>query len=140
LLIVRKFIETDRAVLKEIYLHSRKQTFHWLNTSAYQLNDFDIDTEGEQILVAVDDSVIKGFVSLWMADNFIHHLHVHSSYLNNGIGKKLLMAAIHVADKPLTLKCQINNRKALEFYKIHGWKCVSEGKSIEGDYYLLMYP
>ena len=137
---IREFTEMDRPELQHIYLRSRQQTFYWLNTALFVLTDFDKDTAGEEILVAEDDSILKGFSALWRADNFIHHLYVHPQFLNKGIGKMLLAKVIEKAIKPITLKCMANNQNALAFYKSQGWRYQSEGLNEDGQYYLLVYP
>ncbi len=137
---IREFVETDRQELQHIYLNSRQQTFYWLNTASFEFTDFDSDTEGEEILVAEDDGILKGFVALWRADNFIHHLYVHPQFLNKGIGKMLLVKIIENAVKPITLKCMANNLNALAFYQSQGWRFESEGFNEDGQFYLLVYP
>jgi len=136
---IREFVETDRPELQHIYLNSRKQTFYWLNTSLFGLTDFDKDTISEEIWLA-DDGILKGFIALWRPDNFIHHLYVHPQFLNKGIGKMLLAKVIEKATKPITLKCMVNNKNALAFYKSQGWRYESEGLNEGGQYYLLVYP
>ncbi|CDH26483.1 conserved hypothetical protein [Xenorhabdus bovienii str. kraussei Becker Underwood] len=59
-----------------ILRHSRKVTFTWLNTDNYQLTDFDKDTEGEMIYIAVENDKVLGFISVWAQNHFIHHLYV----------------------------------------------------------------
>jgi len=137
---IREFVEADRPELQRIYLYSRQQTFYWLNTALFELTDFDNDTSGEEILVAEDDDMLKGFIALWRADNFIHHLYVHPQFLNKGIGQMLLGKVIEKSIKPITLKCMVNNQNALAFYKSQGWCYKSEGLNEEGQYYLLAYP
>ena len=61
---IREFVETDRPELQQIYLRSRQQTFYWLNTSLFELTDFDKDTVGEEIWVADDGGTLKGFIAL----------------------------------------------------------------------------
>lgn len=50
--------------LQAIYLESRQNTFHWADADAFKLSDFDLDTEGEQIWVAVSGDKVLGFASL----------------------------------------------------------------------------
>jgi GNAT superfamily N-acetyltransferase len=137
---IREFVETDRPELQQIYLRSRQQTFYWLNTSLFELTDFDKDTVGEEIWVADDGGTLKGFIALWRPDNFIHHLYVHPQFLNKGIGKMLLTKVIEKATEPIALKCMVNNKNALAFYKSQGWRYESEGLNEGGQYYLLVDP
>jgi GNAT superfamily N-acetyltransferase len=135
---IREFLKTDRAVLQDIFLQSRVVAFNWLDTSLYQLTDFDEATAGEKILVAEYCGVVRGFASIWMADNFIHHLYVNPLFMNRGIGSSLLNEAIKTVPARPTLKCMAKNYIALKFYESHGWCRVSEDLNPDSSYYLLM--
>jgi len=134
---IREFDEIDRMVLQEIYQASRQHAFHWLTPSSFQLADFDKDTEGEKILVAEDDGYLAGFISIWMPDNFIHHLFVYPDFMGKGIGKALLNSCIAMLDGPASLKCLTRNGKALNFYKTQGWIIEEESSDDAGGYYLM---
>ncbi|WP_184544925.1 GNAT family N-acetyltransferase [Mucilaginibacter sp. FT3.2] len=134
---IREFKEDDSHVLRDIYLISRTQTFTWFDTSEYKVDDFDKDTQGEHILVADYDGAVIGFISCWLPDNFIHHLFVHPAYVQQGVGKVLLNAAIATLHRPVTLKCLIHNENAVAFYRSQGWQIVERGQGKSGDYYLM---
>lgn len=119
---IREFNENDRQELRRIYLKDRIETFHWVDTSAYTLNDFDTETAGEYILVAEEGNTLLGFIAVWKMESFIHHLYVDSCHHKKGIGKALLNAAVGILDQPVRLKCLINNKNAISFYKSQGWK------------------
>lgn len=119
---IREFNENDRQVLRQIYLKGRIETFHWVDTSAYTLNDFDTETEGEYILVAEEGNTLLGFIAVWKIESFIHHLYVDSLHHKKGVGKALLDAVINILDQPVRLKCLVNNKNAISFYKSQGWK------------------
>ena len=72
----------DYLALQELFLQSRQKTFLWTDTSRYKLSDFDESTKNEYILVAFVDEILVGFVSVWLIDNFIHHLYVDEQYHN----------------------------------------------------------
>ena len=133
-LIIREYLRSDYPALSSIYLQSRTKTFYWLETSVYAPEDFDSDTNGEKILVATLDGQACGFVSIWMPDNFIHHLYVHPHWVNKGIGKALLNAAMALFDAPLKLKCLEKNVNALAFYTSQGWVVKKEGQDEDGIY------
>lgn len=135
---IREFNEKDRQVLHQIYLKGRIETFDWVDTSAYALNDFDTETAGEYILVAEEENTLIGFIAVWKEESFIHHLYVDSSRHKKGIGKALLKAVTGVLDQPVRLKCLINNKNAVSFYKSQGWKFEMTGvDDIMGKYNLL---
>jgi|SRR3569833_2183490 len=134
---VPEFDEADRAALQKIYRYARQHAFHWMNLSLFQLMDFDKDTEGEKILVAEEDSTLAGFISMWLPDNFIHHLFVNPNFMKRGIGKALLDAGVTMFDSPATLKCLKLNQNALDFYKALGWKIIAEAEDENGGYCLM---
>ncbi|HEY0175037.1 MAG TPA: GNAT family N-acetyltransferase [Pedobacter sp.] len=134
---IREFHEDDRQVLRQLYLSSRTETFSWLDTSAYTLSDFDTATAGEYILVAEEEGLPVGFIAAWKSESFIHHLYVDSGHHKKGIGKALLNAVAGVLDQPVRLKCLVENKNALAFYKSMGWQFEMAGSDVTGRYYLL---
>lgn len=126
----------DFEPLKKLFLKERKNTFFWLDTSEYKLDDFEKHTQGELILTALLDDIPVGFISIWMPNNFIHHLYVDQNYQGRKIGTELLKAAITRTNFPLILKCLENNTKAVEFYKRKGFIEKEKGQSGNGIYIL----
>ncbi|RIV27762.1 N-acetyltransferase [Fibrisoma montanum] len=121
--------------LRRIYLESRQQTFHWFDTSAYELDDFDQATQNEVIRVALVAGKSVGFISWYEPENFIHNLFIDKNYRNQGIGKALLNHCLAELGRPSRLKCLQENVKALGFYQSQGWQIEAEGKSDNGLYY-----
>ena len=107
--------------VRQLYLWSRVATFTWLDTVTYELSDFERDTEGEAVWVAVESDEVLGFVSIWEADCFIHHLFVSPENLNKGIGSSLLNFVKQRYSK-LSLKCLTQNSLAVGFYLSQGFK------------------
>ncbi len=105
----------------------------------FKLRDFFADTLGEEIHVVLDGNNIVGFISIWKADNFIHHLYIDSKYQNKGYGKTLLQYALKTIGRPASLKCVVKNDKAVRFYKSHGWKIEETGNDEMGSFYLFVY-
>jgi GNAT superfamily N-acetyltransferase len=134
---IRDFTENDRLALARIFLKVRVNTFYWLETESYQLEDFDAATAGEYILVAIVNEEPVGFIAAWKKDSFIHHLYVDHNHHQKGIGKALLAAAVKVLQQPVRLKCLSENKKALSFYKSQGWQFEMMGFDLIGKYYLL---
>ncbi|PBJ14267.1 GNAT family N-acetyltransferase [Flavobacterium sp. ACN6] len=126
----------DYPVLKELFLKERKKTFSWLDTSEYQLDDFEKYTQGEYMLAAFINDIPVAFISIWMPTNFVHHLYVDEKYQGKKIGTELLKAAIAVTKSAVTLKCLENNTKAIEFYKRKGFTEKEKGQSEHGSYIL----
>lgn len=133
---ITAFRKNDYEPLRTLFLNERRRTFSWHDPSEFQLKDFDRDTKGELILVARENEIPVGFISIWMKDYFIHHLYLDEQYQGKGIGTELLKAAIKVTKLPLTLKCLENNSKAVAFYLKKGFWATERGQSEHGPYIL----
>ena len=134
---VRAFRESDRAALREVYLLSRMDTFRWLDTSRFALEDFDAKVEGEHVLVAERGGVAVGFASVWEADAYLHNLFVHPAHVGTGVGHALLTAVEARSAGPLRLKCLVRNERAIRFYRAHGWTEVARGETADGEHAIL---
>lgn len=88
---------------------------------AITLDGFRLQIAGECLFVARAQGEIAGFVSVWTADNFIHHLFVAPAYQGQGIGRALLTHCQKLYGLPLSLKCVEANRRACRFYERNGW-------------------
>jgi len=137
--IIRPFREHDRAGLRVLYLEARVQAFVWLDTSRFREEDFDRDTEGERIWVAVCDGTPAGFVAAWEAENFIHSLYVAPRMAGRGVGTALLTHCLSRIGRPATLKCLTRNILARDFYLRRQWLIVSGGEGTDGAYLLMQY-
>jgi GNAT superfamily N-acetyltransferase len=136
---IRVANELDYPELRNLYLQSRSKTFFWENTEEMILEDFDKHTVGEHIILAEENNHILGFASLYLPDNFIHNLFVHSDFLGKGVGGRLLNACIEKMNRPLKLKCVSKNQKAMKFYERNGWKKVVEEGNPNEKYWVMMY-
>jgi ribosomal protein S18 acetylase RimI-like enzyme len=133
---IREIRKSDLDSLRNIFLKERQTTFSWVDTATFNLQDFDVETEAEYILIAISDNIVMGFISMWVEDNFIHHLYVDQKYHRKGIGTQLLKAALNKSDFPVTLKCLENNTLAVNFYKNKGFIEKEKGQSEQGTYIL----
>ncbi|MGI4728988.1 MAG: GNAT family N-acetyltransferase [Janthinobacterium lividum] len=134
---IREKRPDDLNALRTIFLQTRLKTYTWLNTTYYKLTDFDDQAKDERILVAVFEGCVIGFISLWMEDNFIHHLYVDGKYQHQNAGSELLNAAIVLLKFPIRLKCLEKNVKAAEFYQRRGFCNCGTGLSEDGLYMIL---
>lgn len=133
---IREIRKSDHDLLRKLFLKERQTTFSWLDASEFQLKDFEKDTKGELVLVALLDEIPIGFISIWMTNRFVHHLYVQQDYHEQGIGTQLLKAAITKTRLPITLKCLEKNTKAVNFYEKKGFVAKERGPSLHGDYIL----
>ena len=134
---VRGASAADSASLQGVYLKTRVERFHWLDASQLRESDFDRDTAGEKIWLAELDGRVIGFVSVWLPDNFIHHLFVLPEFSGQKVGSALLAVCLGAIGRPAQLKCLSANLEALQFYLAKGWKTISKGFSADGEYHLM---
>lgn len=135
--LVREVHEADLPRLREIFLSSRRTTFHWNDPALYRLEDFDREAEGERMLVGEVDGQVAGFISWWAPENFIHHLYIEEGFKRRGIGRALMDACLLRIGRPAQLKCVSRNTRALAFYGALGWESIATGRSEDGEYKLL---
>ena len=131
-----EFRESDLNALRQLFLKVRQNTFIWADVATFDLLDFDVQTKGEYILTALYDEKIIGFISVWMRDNFIHHLYIEEAYHKRGIGKMLLKAVMEQTKFPVLLKCLERNTAAVAFYKKIGFIEKGHGDNENGPYIL----
>ena len=135
---VREFIESDRKALRLLFLSSRNTAFARSPAGSRRLEDFDVSTQGEKILVALNQFEPVGFASIWEPDNFLHHLFVHPEFQGCGVGKALLNACEKYFSSAATLKCLQVNERAKKFYLSQNWFVHSEGESDDGPYFVMV--
>lgn len=132
---VRVAAATDLAVLQELFLASRRQTYTWMAGDTFHLSDLEQQTRGETMLVAEDArGAIAGFVSIWDADHFIHHLYVDRGRHRMGVGRALLAALPGWPLQKYSLKCLCRNHRAAAFYRACGFAETGRGVGEDGDY------
>jgi len=137
---IREFEETDRDALRKLYVASRNAAFTLVSAEVHEPSDFDEDTKGEKILVAVAGAEAVGFASILEPESFLHNLFVHPEAMREGVGQALL-AACSVYFKALSrLKCLKANVNAMAFYQSNGWRILCEGSGLDGPYFLMQAP
>lgn len=110
----------------------------WLPPEERTVADFSKSIEGEQIFLYTDDEEeILGFISVWEAGSFIHHLYVRSTSQGRGVGIALLESLKIWLPKPWHLKCVAANTKAMRFYLARGFQQVSHHSDDNPPYVLL---
>lgn len=135
--LIRPATEADLAVASQIY-HRSLTAASWLPKTALDQIDFIRDTEGEAVFVFANESdEVCGFVSIWPASSFIHHLYVDARFRRKGVGTALLCSLDDWLAKPWSLKCLQSNTAALAFYLARGWNQIGSGESDGGPYWLL---
>ncbi|WP_322044348.1 GNAT family N-acetyltransferase [Paraburkholderia sp. J67] len=138
---IRSATPTDLPALRELFLLARRATFVWQDADHFKLEDFDTQTAGENVLVALDgDGDLVGFIAVWTPDRFIHHLYVDATNQRQGVGRALLGALPQWGVLRYALKCLTRNEAALAFYRAQGFIAVDAGVAEDGAYLLLQSP
>ncbi len=120
--------------LHTIFLKARSATPGYINTLA--LEDFQHSLEGEQIFTASLEGNVVGFLSIWVQENFIHHLYIDPPHQRSGTGSALIKQCAQEFGLPLSLKCMKAVSSACAFYSGTGWQAVEEKEGPEGTYIL----
>lgn len=136
-MLIRKSEMRDFKNLERLYFHARKK-LPWIDQRFVSVNDFRKDTEGETIWVGEIQQDIVAFVSVWIQENFIHHLYLQPGFEGKGYGSQLLASCIEEIGLPARLKCNSKNERALSFYQRLGWKTESSGMGEDGEYQLMV--
>ena len=111
----------------------------WLPAAASRALDIRLVTKGERTMVAVNQAGrVIGFLSVYEADAFIHHLYVAASTHRQGVGTALLDSLKLFLGYPWRLKCVCANTPALAFYAARGWVFEKRGEGEEGPYVQLI--
>ena len=129
----------DLAQAEMIY-NSAMRIADWLPEPARNKFDFGSATMGEDIFVAVNsDRLITGFVSVWTAESFIHHLYVDAAFRRSGVGSELLASLHNWLPRPWKLKCVTANSEAMAFYLSLGWVSEKTENGPDGEYHLMRF-
>ncbi|MGI4851133.1 MAG: GNAT family N-acetyltransferase [Janthinobacterium lividum] len=135
-MIIRKANSKDILELEILFQFIRRETFKSRPENEFQIGDYAKSVEQDKVWVAEEDNTLVGFVSIYLADNFIHNLFVHPNYQNLGIGSCLLQTAEDNLSSPMTLKIALDNPKVCPFYKSHGWLEMSIHEDVPEPYIL----
>lgn len=130
--------EDDFERLAEIY-NSARVTAGCFSGDPVDTEGLKALTEGEVVYVAERHDQIVGFASVWSLDNFLHHLYVTPDLHGQGIGSELLIFCSDTHG-PLSLKCEIRNFSAREFYRKRGWIASERGDGVDGAWERLFAP
>ncbi len=117
----RPFRAQDRMACAWLFEIIQQEIFADDDPEKFSRERFDIDTRGEEIWVAEADGSVIGFASLWRPDPFIHYLLIRRDWRGRGAGLLLLNELLARVDRPVDLKCRIDNDSARRFYLRNDW-------------------
>lgn len=121
--------------LTKIFNRAKASTTGFSNVASLP-KDLSEEIKGEKILAAKSNNRIVGFLAIWEADSFIHHLFVLPKFQGQGIGEMLLSYCEKKYGRPLELKCLQDNKRACTFYERNGWRAISVMQGPEGAHIL----
>ncbi|MBB3267123.1 GNAT superfamily N-acetyltransferase [Azospirillum sp. OGB3] len=116
----------------DIFLHGRRAAFSWQPEDRFGLDDYYDCVDGEEVLVAEAGGGVVGFISVDVADRFIHNLFIAPLWRGRGIGSALLREALTLLRGSAELACASRNAAARAFYEHNGWTPVPDAGP-EGD-------
>ncbi|MBK3775410.1 GNAT family N-acetyltransferase [Azospirillum sp. YIM DDC1] len=105
----------------DIFLHGRRAAFSWQPEDRFGLDDYYDCVDGEEVLVAEAGGGVVGFISVDVADRFIHNLFIAPLWRGRGIGSALLREALALLRGSAELACASRNAAARAFYEHNGW-------------------
>jgi GNAT superfamily N-acetyltransferase len=114
-----------------LYEKVATDAFTWRHKGFFKAADFLRWAKSEEVYVALVGEHIAGTLSFYRPENFIHSLFVEEEAQGLGIGQSLIKHVRGLADGPLSLKVDISNERAINFYERHGWRRAS-GKASTG--------
>ena len=109
----------DAAVL---YVRSGRAAFTWRPPHYFRPEDFRMFALDEEVWLAFLGEAPVGLLSIFRAESFIHCLYVDPDAQRLGVGRALVAHVKKAMDGPLTLKLDVPNRRAIQFYEATGWE------------------
>ncbi len=110
----------------------------WLPPGSPPDTDFARNSQGEAVWVCADPAgPVLGFVAVYAAGAFIHHLYVAPEARGCGVGRALVDSLDAWLPRPWRLKCVIANQAALAFYARLGWVESHRDHGSQGEYAVL---
>jgi GNAT superfamily N-acetyltransferase len=105
-----------------LYVRSGRAAFTWRPPEHFQAADFKLFAQDEEVWLALLGEAPVGILSIYRPENFIHCLYVDPDAQRLGVGRALVAHIRRIAGAPLTLKLDVPNRRAIQFYEATGWQ------------------
>jgi GNAT superfamily N-acetyltransferase len=115
----RNAAEIDAAAA--LYVRSGQAAFTWRAPEHFRPEDFRMFALDEEVWLALMGEAVVGILSVFREENFIHCLYVDPDAQRLGVGRALVAHVRKIAAHPLTLKLDVPNRRAIQFYEATGW-------------------
>ena len=130
-LAVRRARPDEIDACADLYVRVLRETFTWAPPEKHRREDFLRAARDEEIYVAVEAGRLLGLAAFYRPQNFLHSL--YCAVRGEGVGKALLDHVIAAAGGPLSLKVQLPNKRAQNFYAREGFFTVERGKDLGSD-------
>ncbi len=105
-----------------LYVRSGSAAFTWRPDGHFQAADFRTFAQDEEVWLALMGEALVGILSIYRPEHFIHCLYVDPDAQHLGVGRALVAHVRRVVGAPLTLKLDVPNRRAVQFYEATGWQ------------------
>ena len=139
---IRKLKECEVDCIMKIWLESTIEAHNFIGKKYWKKNYNivkDLYIPMAETFVFCDKKGIHGFISI-INDGFIGALFVDTKSQGSGIGKSLIE---YIKNRYENIKLAVykDNKKAVEFYKKHGFKIIKEQENEDSGYleYLMSY-
>jgi ribosomal protein S18 acetylase RimI-like enzyme len=107
-----------------------KATFTWRDPADMTADAFRRDAQVEEVWGAFDGPAVLGVLALYRPDAFVHSLFVETR--GRGIGAALLRRVQAGSPRPLSLKVEAANARAIAFYLREGFWPAGRGEDSRG--------
>jgi GNAT superfamily N-acetyltransferase len=128
---VRRARSDEMGVCADLYVRVLRETFTWVPPDRHKRDDFLRAARDEEIYIAAEGGRIVGLAAFYRPQNFLHSLYVDAR--GRGVGRALLDHVSAVADGPVSLKVQLPNRRAQDFYAREGFVPLEQGQDPGSD-------
>ena len=118
---VRPFTSEDELACIRVMNEAMGQSFYWTKVESLDTQSFRATTSDEALIVAELAGQVVGFASIYIPDHFLHHLYVDPGVQRKGVGAALLSEMHRIIGSDASLKCQVQNTTARDFYAANGW-------------------
>lgn len=125
--------------LCQLYNNTLEKAFIWQKEPRIDLESFVKMIDVELVYIAYEEEQLAGFLTLYEPDTFIHFLFIGTAQKKSGIGSTLLgRIELDFPGKDISLKCLLQNKNALSFYKKNGFKVVETKDDLGLESYQLL--
>lgn len=118
-----------------LYERSGTAAFTWRPKGYFKAEDFLRFAEEEEVWLALAGGALLGILSLFRPENFIHCLYIDPDAQRLGVGRALVSYLHKETGRPMTLKLDLPNKKAIAFYESTGWERMTGPDDLGTDVY-----